>query len=259
MNATELQLLPIKDGSESTPIAYHFLESSSEKPVFVWFCGFKSEMTSVKADAVADWAARQGAGCLRFDYSGHGQSGGRFEEGTVGRWLNQASAICEATLGDFPFVFVGSSMGGWIALLLALRLAASGAKTPNGIVLIAPAWNMTEHIWENAPEEARAALLRDGIYLRPSAYSEEPYAITKALIEDGAKHLISEGASVNTPVRILHGCQDKDIPWRHSLGLIDVLADRDIRLTLVKDAEHRLSRPRDLALLFATLAEFLDE
>ncbi|MGO9174169.1 MAG: alpha/beta hydrolase [Rhodomicrobium sp.] len=303
MNGEELQLLPVSAGSEGpVSIAYRFRKPKENRPTFVWFCGFKSEMESVKANALAAWARANGAGCLRFDYSGHGKSGGRFEDGTIGAWLDQAASVCRHVICDGPAVFVGSSMGGWVALLLARRFhmaatphpvllpqgekercgtvqslnaGAARATTPplpsreragvrgdlaphlNGIVLIAPAWDMTRLFWERAPAETRESILRDGVYYRPSAYGDGPYAITKALIEDGERHLFGAGpVPLAVPIRILHGCQDPDVPWRRSLSLLDVIACPDMRLTLIKDGEHRLSRPGDLALLFTTLAEF---
>jgi pimeloyl-ACP methyl ester carboxylesterase len=280
MNGGELQLLPVKAANnKTTQIAYRFLLPKGDAPTFIWFCGFKSEMESTKAEALAAWAQTKGAGCLRFDYSGHGQSGGRFEDGTISRWLDEAAEICALALAAGPAVFVGSSMGGWIALLLCRRLAMAGMThtaptaitdtssnaaqivTDEGVkavTLIAPAWDMTRLIWDRASAEARAALLRDGVYRSPSVYSEEPYIITKALIDDGARHCFGAGPiKLRAPVRILHGCQDPDVPWRHSLGLIEALECADVRLTLIKDGEHRLSRPQDLHLLFTVLEEFL--
>jgi alpha-beta hydrolase superfamily lysophospholipase len=260
MNSEELQLLPVRSTPEETAsIAYRFRKPEENKPAFVWFCGYRSEMGSLKAEEVSRWAAEAGAGCLRFDYSGHGRSSGAFERGTISAWLEEAAAVCDAALspGD-PAVFVGSSMGGWIALLLARRLVNEGRSMPKGIVLIAPAWDMTELIWGRLPEEARAAIERDGVFSRPSAYGGGPYPITRTLLDDGKLHLFGEGpVQIAVPIRILHGREDPDVPWRHSLDLMDSVATPDIRLTLVKDGEHRLSRPQDLALLRATLAEFL--
>ncbi len=259
MNGDELQLLPHSaPGEPAVSIAYRYRKPKENKPTFVWFCGFRSEMESLKANAVSQWAQENGAGCLRFDYSGHGNSGGRFEDGTIGAWLAQAAAVYEHALSGGPAVFVGSSMGAWIALLLARRLASNASRQLKGMILIAPAWDMTRLFWERAPAEARESIARAGVYYRPSACGDGDYAITKALIEDGERHLLGSGpVPLTVPIRILHGCQDPDVPWRHSLALLDVVACPDMRLTLIKDGEHRLSRPQDLALLFTALLEFL--
>jgi esterase/lipase len=260
MNSEKLQSLQVTSaaGEPSARIAYRLDEPQANGLVFMWFCGFKSETDSIKATALAEWAVQQGAGCLRFDYSGHGRSGGRFEDGTISAWLSQALAVHQHVLQASEAVFVGSSMGGWIALLLARALIAAGRPAPKAIVLIAPAWDMTRLMWEQAPQEAREAIMRDGVYFRQSAYSQDSYAVTSALIEDGKRHFLREGpVPLEMPIRILHGCEDPDVPWRHSLDLLGVIACRDMRMTLIKDGEHRLSRPQDLGLLFSILREFL--
>jgi len=260
MNSEESQLLQVHSaGNATTSIAYRFQKPEQNRPAFVWFCGFGSEMGSLKAEVLARWTRETGAGCLRFDYSGHGRSSGRFEDGTISAWLDEAAAVHAATLVPaVPAVFVGSSMGAWIALLLARRLAKEGAALPKGMVLIAPAWDMTRLMWERLPPDARAAIERDGVFYRPSPYGGAPYPITKRLIEDGENHVLGKGeVPLDAPIRIMHGCQDPDVPWRHSLDLLDGVGGADIRLTLIKDGEHRLSRPQDLALLRAMLAEFL--
>ncbi len=260
MNSEELQLLPMQSpGGASISIAFRFRKPEYDKPAFVWFCGYRSAMASLKADEIARWTGEVGAGCLRFDYSGHGQSGGRFEDGTTGAWLDEAAAVFAAALApDAPSVFVGSSMGGWIALLLARRLAAEGRRQPNGIVLIAPAWDMTRLMRGRLTDEARTALERDGVFHRASQYSDDPTPITKALLDEGERHLLGGARiAIGAPVRILHGMLDPDVPWRHSLDLLEALAAPDVRVTLIKDGEHRLSRPQDLALLRAALAEFV--
>ena len=260
MNSEELQLLPLRQtGGATISIAYRFRKPKENLPAFFWFCGYRSEMESLKADELSRWTASVGAGCLRFDYSGHGRSGGRFEDGTIGAWLGEAAAVYGAAVTPaLPAVFVGSSMGAWIALLLARRLAEEGRPLPKGMVLIAPAWDMTRLMRARLPADARATLERDGVFHAPSAYSDAPTPITKALLEDGEHHSL-DGSHVRLdgPIRILHGCQDPDVPWRHSLDLMNVIAAPDVRLTLIKDGEHRLSRPQDLALLRATLAEFV--
>ena len=260
MNSEESQLLQVhKPGGEMASIAWRFRKPEANRPAFVWFCGFGSEMGSLKAEEVAQWSKAAEAGCLRFDYSGHGRSSGRFEDGTIGAWLDDAAAVYQAALQPTdPAVFVGSSMGAWIALLLARRLAGLRAAPLKGMVLIAPAWDMTRLIWARLPEEARTAVEKDGVFYRPSQYDDSPYPITKKLIEDGENHVLGEGpAPIEMPVRILHGCQDPDVPWRRSLELIDIIAGADVRLTLIKDGDHRLSRPQDLMLLRTALTEFL--
>ena len=260
MNSEESQLLQVHSaGREPLSIAYRFQKPEQNRPTFVWFCGYMSEMGSLKAEELSHWTSAAGAGCLRFDYSGHGRSGGRFEDGTISAWLDEAAAVHDAALNEgAPAVFVGSSMGAWIALLLARRLATEGRAMPKGIILIAPAWDMTRLIWQRLPQEARTAIERDGVFYRPSAYGNGPYPITKTIIKDGENHLLGEGpVPLDVPIRILHGCQDPDVPWRHSLDLLEVIAGADIRLTLIKDGEHRLSRPQDLAVLSSTLTEFV--
>ena len=260
MNSEESQLLQVHNtGGTTNSIAFRFRKAQQNRRTFFWFCGYRSEMGSLKAEELARWTSEAGAGCLRFDYSGHGRSGGKFEDGTISDWLDEAAAVHRAAppQGD-PAVFVGSSMGAWIALLLARRLKDEGASPPKGIVLIAPAWDMTRLIWDRLPDEARTAIERDGVFNRPSAYGDGPYPITKRIIEDGKKHLLGgKGVVLDAPIRILHGQRDPDVPWQHSLHLVEAIRGADIRLTLIKDGEHRLSRPQDLALLRATLAEFL--
>ena len=218
----------------------------------IWLGGFKSEMTATKATALAAWAAEHDVGCLRFDYSGHGQSEGRFEDGTLSRWLEEArTAFIELTSG--PQVLMGSSMGGHISLLL---LRALMAETPQeaarikGLVLIAPAWDMTELMWSNLPESARKDIREKGVYQRPSRYGDGPYAITAKLIEDGRQHLIGKAPfDPGRPIHILHGLQDPDVPWEHTLDLVAHLSGDWTRVSAVPDGEHRLSRPEDIALL----------
>lgn len=222
----------------------------------VWVGGFKSDMRATKASAIDAWAKAQGRAFLRFDYSGHGESGGEFEEGTISRWLEEALAIMEHFLEERP-ILVGSSMGGWISLLAARHLMAKRpALAPAGIVLIAPATDMTEKLmWSRFPEDIRHTIEETGVYYRPSAYSEEPYAITKKLIEDGRCHLLF-GKPIQTgcPVHILQGMEDPDVPWNHALELVEHLPGDSVSLTLIKDGDHRLSRDEDLERLIAAIA-----
>ena len=226
-------------------------------PGLVWLPGFKSDMISTKASALACWADEDGAALLRFDYSGHGQSSGRIEDFTIGDWLTESLA-CFERLTEGPQILIGSSMGGWIALLIARKLVERQGDRLRAMVLIAPAWDMTEELmWQKFPAEAKAALERDGVFYRPSEYGE-PYALTRTLIEEGRNHLIAGSRfDPGCPVRIIQGLRDPDVPWEHALKLVELLAGEDVRLTLVKDAEHRLSRNQDLALLRATIGEFI--
>jgi pimeloyl-ACP methyl ester carboxylesterase len=227
------------------------------RPGVVWLGGFKSDMRATKATALDGWATETGRGFLRFDYSGHGDSDGRFEDGTIGLWLAEALAAIDRAQADAGrLILVGSSMGGWIALLAARALHAAGkADWLAGMVLIAPATDFTEAlIWARLTPAARRAVETTGAWLRPSAYQPEPYPITRALIEDGRRHLLL-GGSIRThcPIHILQGMADEDVPWRHAMTLAEHLAGDPVVVTLVKDGDHRLSRPQDLARLIGAV------
>jgi pimeloyl-ACP methyl ester carboxylesterase len=219
----------------------------------VFLGGFRSDMQGAKALALRDHCAARGQAFLRFDYSGHGASEGSFEDGTIGQWAADAARLL-AALTEGPLILVGSSMGGWIALLLARAHPARVAA----LIGIAPAPDFTARLmWPAFTAAQQATILRDGVLHLPSAYGE-PVPITRALIEDGARQLVLDAPiAFDGPVRILQGMADPDVPWRHALTLVDALAGPDVRLHLVKDGDHRLSRPQDLALLTATLEEVL--
>lgn len=221
-------------------------------PGVVFLGGFNSDMTGSKAADLSAFCAGQGRAFLRFDYSGHGTSGGRFEDGTIGRWAADAAAVLDA-LTEGPQILVGSSMGGWIALLLALRRPGRVA----GLVGIAAAPDFTTRIEAALPPEIRAIIDRDGVWHRPSAYGD-PYPITRALLEEGRQHLLLDApVRIDVPVRLLHGQQDPDVPWELSLRTAAALSGRDVEVTLVKDGDHRLSRPQDLRLLRRVLSALL--
>jgi pimeloyl-ACP methyl ester carboxylesterase len=244
--------IPVGQGSESRDIAV--LHRPGAGPGLVWLGGFRSDMTGSKAEALDAWAAEHGRACTRFDYSGHGRSGGRFEDGTISRWLEEAVAVFEATAGDQ--ILVGSSMGGWIALLLARACLARGIARIRALVLIAPAADFTERLmWARFPDPVKADILAKGVFIRASAYDPAGYPITRGLIEDGRRHLLMDGViETGCPVHILQGVEDADVPWRHALDLVACLASDDVVLTLVKDGDHRLSRPADIARLLAAVA-----
>ena len=213
-------------------------------------------MDSTKATALDAEAERRGLGLLRFDYSGHGRSEGRIEEGTISRWLEETLAILRA-MSEGPQILVGSSMGGYLALLATRALNEAGETARiKGLILIAPAVDFTEAlIWARAPEEARRAIMDEGAWLRPSAYSSEPDCFTRDLIEDGRKHLLLGGMiRTRAPTVVLQGMQDEDVPFAHALALMQRLGNDPATLTLIKDGDHRLSRPQDLQLMFDALA-----
>jgi pimeloyl-ACP methyl ester carboxylesterase len=217
-------------------------------------------MASTKASALDSEADRLGLGLLRFDYSGHGQSNGRVEDGTISRWLEEAFAVFRAKT-EGPQIVIGSSMGGYLALLLARALHDAGeSERLKALILIAPAVDFTEAlIWETAPEEARRAILDAGAWRSPSAYSEEPDVFTRALIEDGRKHLLLNGMiRTRCPVVVLQGMRDESVPYAHALKLMERLAGDPATLTMIKDGDHRLSRPQDLKLMFDALERMLN-
>ncbi len=234
---------------DGAAIAYHKLAGKSPG---VMFCGgFMSDMTGTKAMALEERCRASGRGFVRFDYRGHGQSTGRFEDATIGDWAGDATAVLDEVC-EGPQVVVGSSMGGWIMLLLAR--ARPGRV--HGLVGIAPAPDFVLRMWEEVPEEAKLALRRDGVWRRPSDYSDEPYAITMRLIEEGRSHLVAGRlGEVRCPVRILHGMADPDVPWRLSLDLVEGLGSTDATVTFIKSGDHRLSTPDDLARLRQTVEE----
>lgn len=231
---------------------------SDKKPGVFWLGGFKSDMKGTKAEALDAWAESQGRRCVRFDYSGHGESGGDFLDGTIGRWLAESLAVyLEFAKG--PQVVVGSSMGGWLALLLARALLGKKDAAPMaGMVLIAPAVDFTEELmWKRFSPAIKKEIEDKGVWMRPSEYGEEPYPITKGLIEDGRQYLMMHGLiECHCPVHILQGVQDPDVPWKHAVELVSRFSRDDVVLTLIKDGDHRLSRPEDLERLMAAVGEF---
>jgi hypothetical protein len=233
-------------------VALAWRRRAGSGPGVVFLGGFNSDMTGSKAESLSAFCGETGRAFLRFDYSGHGASGGRFVDGTIGRWTADAeAALTGLTAG--PQILVGSSMGGWIALLLALRAPARVA----GLIGIAAAPDFTARIAAALTAEARAALARDGVWHRPSAYGD-PYPITRALLAEGEVHrLLHAPIPLSVPVRLLHGQADPDVPWELSVQTAAALAGGDVQVTLVKDGDHRLSRPQDLALLRGVLAALL--
>ena len=243
MHDSEAGTLPLGNGEF---LAYRRRAGAKDGPTVVFLCGFKSDMTGSKATALDDFCRARGIAFLRFDYSGHGASSGDFLDGTLSRWTEDALAVID-NLTRGPLVLVGSSMGGWIMLLVALQRR----ERITGLIGVAAAPDFTEElIWRTLPAEQRIRLMKEGRLAQPSEYSAEPTVITRALVEDGRRHLLLHGAiAIEAPVRLLHGMADPDVPYRQSLRLAEKMAARDIVVTLVKDGDHRLSRPEDLARL----------
>jgi pimeloyl-ACP methyl ester carboxylesterase len=252
------EILSVGSGEDARRIAARV--RAGNNPGLFWLGGFMSDMNGTKAMALDRWAGLHGRACVRFDYSGHGDSSGAFMNGTIGRWLAESLAVFAAFCRG-PQVLVGSSMGGWLALLLAreLQLGTTGANASvAGLVLIAPAVDFTEELmWKRFSPAVRREIEQSGVWMRPSAYSEQPYPITRSLIEEGRSHLLLGGLiETGCPVRILQGVEDTDVPWDHTVELVSRFARDDVVLTLIKDGDHRLSRPEDIERLLSAVAEF---
>ena len=224
---------------------------AGEGPTVVWLGGFRSDMTGTKAEALAEWAKAAGRGYLRFDYFAHGESSGDFLQGSITRWREDALAVIdEMTKG--PLVLVGSSMGGWISCLAAM----ARPERLHALALVAPAPDFTSKLMPLAiPPEGMAAIRETGVWLQPSEYGE-PNPITLTLLDDGARWSILDApVPITAPVRILQGGEDPDVPWHHALELAGALKSADVVFTLIKDGDHRLSRPQDIARLVAAVSE----
>jgi pimeloyl-ACP methyl ester carboxylesterase len=235
---------------DGATIAYH--GQSGKSPGVMFLGGYRSDMTGTKATALDAHCRAQGRAFVRFDYFAHGRSSGRFEDGTIGRWAEDAVTVIDQ-VAEGPQVLVGSSMGGWIMLLAAL----ARPDRVKGLVGIAAAPDFTTRlIPQRWPAERLAELQAKGVLYLPSEYDPEPYPYTWKLIEDGNRHLVLDRPlAFAGPVRLLHGMADPDVPWRHSLVLAEALAGGDVVLTLVKDGDHRLSRQADIGRLLAAVDE----
>jgi pimeloyl-ACP methyl ester carboxylesterase len=236
--------------SDGATIAYH--RSDGKAPGVMFLGGFMSDMSGVKATTLEAHCRQSGRAFVRFDYFGHGQSSGRFADGTISRWLEDAQAVLDEVASG-PQLLVGSSMGGW----LMLRLALARPARVHGLTGVAAAADFTEDLLYrqfNAP--MRATLMRDGVIEIPSDYGDTPYPITRALIEDGRRHLVLGGPiEVHCPVHLLQGMMDRDVPWQTTLRIAERLESGSVVVTLIKDGDHRLSRPKDLARLTSAIDE----
>ena len=233
-----------------------FERQAGAAPTFIWLGGFKSDMPGTKAQALAEWARARHQAFVRFDYSGHGQSGGSFEERTLSHWLGDALAVID-TQSQGPLVLVGSSMGGWIALLAARERP----ERVKGLLLIAPAADFTETLlWTSLAPEARRQIAETGRWERPSDYGPDPHVITRALIEDGRRHLVMGGPiPFDGPVYIQQGALDPDVPHEHARRLAGLIGAPDVRFDLILDGDHRLSRQQDLEQLCAAATELAEK
>ncbi len=229
-------------------VSLAYERQSGAAPTFVWLGGFRSDMVGTKAETLAAWARQRGQGFVRFDYSGHGQSGGVFEDGTISAWLGDSLAVIDQ-LTDGPLVLVGSSMGGWLALLAA-RARMERVK---GLLLIAPAADFTERLmWDTFTPEEKRTTLETGRLVEPSQYSPEPNVLTLALIEDGRRHLLMDRPyAFAGPMHILQGGADPDVPEAHVREIAALLPQDKVTFERIADGDHRLSRPQDLQRLVA--------
>ena len=254
MNETNQRPPKILRRDGGATIAYRRLDGKT--PGVMFLGGFMSDMQGTKAVELEHYCRAAGRAFIRFDYQGHGESSGNFADGTIGSWAEDALAVFdECTEG--PQILVGSSMGGWTMLLTAL----ARPKRVAGMVGIAAAPDFTEDLmWNRFDDVIRGTLERDGVYYEPSEYGDEPYTITNALIEDGRNHLLlRRPISLHCPVRLLHGMRDDSVPWMTSSRIAEKLMAEDVRIFLVKDGDHRLSRDQDIARLKLTLDELLSE
>jgi pimeloyl-ACP methyl ester carboxylesterase len=247
---------PVGEGAARRTIAVLKREAQGNPlPPLVWLGGFKSDMRATKAEALDAFAAKTHRALIRFDYSGHGESGGLFEEGTISRWCEEACSVIQHFAPHNPML-IGSSMGAWIALLAARHVRKTAAEhQPSALILIAPAIDFTQKLmWERFSPAIQQDIMDKGVYHRPSPYGPEPYTITRALIEDGRKHLLLDGPiEIGCPVHILQGMLDEDVPYHHALTLMEHLTGDNTTLTLIKDGDHRLSRPQDITLLLRAI------
>ncbi len=256
MSEAERIDIEVGDGEETRRIAV--LRRPGRAPDVVWLGGYRSDMAGTKAEMLDRWGGETGRGVVRFDYSGHGVSGGDFLDGSISRWLAESAAVIER-FTEAPPILIGSSMGGFLSLLTALGRHAAGSPIA-GLILLAPAADMTERLmWSAFSDEVRAEIMEKGVWIEPSQYDPAGNPITRKLIEDGRNYLIMDRATlqVGCPVHVVHGRDDPDVPLGLSLELVARLAHDDVTLTIVHDGDHRLSRPQDIELLLRVTADMV--
>lgn len=243
------QMLPHKDGERIA----HYIDGDGDAEV-LWCGGFSSDMTGEKASTIAQWGVERGRRIVRFDYFGHGQSSGKFAEGTIGRWKEDAALVQEKLVRG-RHIIVGSSMGGWISMMLALERPERVA----GLLLLAPAPNFTERLlWDGFSDEEKRQCKEQGFLNLGDPEDEGEYLVTYRQIEEARAHLLPEGAlPIRCPIRIIHGMGDDVVPWRHSLEIVEQVESHNVAITLPKESDHRLSSPDDLLLIQQGLEELV--
>lgn len=249
--------ITVGEGGETREIAWKRRAAAKQGPAVIWLGGYKSDMEGTKALALDAFAAATGFEAIRFDYSGHGVSGGAFKDGTISRWLEETLAII-THFAPKEAILVGSSMGGWIALRAVQEIIRRRLSVQvKGLILIAPAPDFTCDLIEPELTDAQRQSLKErGYFEEPSEYGPEPYVYTRALIEDGRQNRVLQGViATSCPVHILQGMRDTSVPHAHALKLLEHLPADDVVLTLIRDGDHRLSRPQDIERLTSALAE----
>ncbi len=251
---TEPQFIEVGSGVSARKIAVRFRDGNA--PILVWLGGYRSDMLGTKAEAIDQWAASRQLANLRHDYSGHGESGGEFRDGTISRWLEESLAVFDRFDDKRPAILIGSSMGAWIALRMAQELARQSRSSElHGLLLLAPAPDFTaELMMPELSDEHRRQLETQGYMEEPSEYSDEPNIFTKALFDDAGKNRVMTGPiQTGCPVHILQGMQDPDVPYAHALKLTEFLPMDNVTMTLIRDGDHRLSREQDIRLILESL------
>lgn len=243
--------LQLTDGNY---IAYHKINSKKNRPSILFLGGFMSDMNGTKATALQEYCENKGYGYIRFDYFGHGQSSGKFTEGTIGRWKNNVLTVLDE-LTDSPQIVIGSSMGGWLMLLAALERPEKILS----LIGIASAPDFTEDlIWNIMTKEQKKELSDNGIYMLKSDYGDEAYPIRLNLIEEGRNHLLlKNNININIPVRLIHGMKDEDVPASFSTNLAMQLTSNDVKVKLIENGDHRMSTKENIELIFNTIEEII--
>jgi pimeloyl-ACP methyl ester carboxylesterase len=234
---------------------------AGKSPGLVWLGGYRSDMLGTKAEALDEWAGQNGHASCRHDYSGHGESGGEFIDGTISRWLEESLAVFDVKCAEGSHVLVGSSMGGWVALRMVEELAKRNeSHRLKALLLLAPAPDFTHELMKpELSEDQKSQLETRGFMEEPSEYSDEPNIFTKALFDDGDKNRVMQGmVETGCPVHILQGMDDPDVPYTHAMKLITHLPNENVTMTLIKDGDHRLSRDEDIALLIRTVETLIN-